>query len=358
MNKADTLKNGIQTLPPAYFALVMATGILSIAAHLQHFETASNLLFRINIIAFFVLLLLYAGRILFFFPSFTRDLVSHAKGAGFLTLVAGSCILGTEYAQGKGNYGPATVLWLFALAVWLLILYPFLAGTVLKTQKPSPEEGLSGAWLLTVVSTQSLSILAGVLASHRAPYSDTLLFCSLAFFSLGVVLYLVLISLITYRLLFYPLKPEEITPSYWIDMGAAAITTLAGVLLSQEVKDSLLLVGYSSFISAMALLFWTVATFWIPFIVILEIWRYVIKKSPLKYEPDYWSLVFPLGMYTVCTAHLSEVLVLPFLHGVAKVFIYVAAAAWLTVFLGLILQLVQFFGKSTEKEEPKSIRST
>jgi Voltage-dependent anion channel len=58
------------------------------------------------------------------------------------------------------------------------------------------------------------------------------IFVSLCLFLLGGVLYLILISLIVQRWLFEPMRPAQITPSYWINMGAAAIATLAGTRLA------------------------------------------------------------------------------------------------------------------------------
>src|SRR3546814_4723917 len=50
-------------------------------------------------------------------------------------------------------------------------------------------------------------------------------------FLIGCMLYLSIITLIFYRLTFLHLTTAEFTPPYWINMGAVAITTLAGSTL-------------------------------------------------------------------------------------------------------------------------------
>jgi hypothetical protein len=88
--------------------------------------------------------------------------------------------------------------------------------------------------------------------------------------------------------------------------------------------------------------FWATATWWIPMLVILGVWRHVYRRFPLRYEPLYWGAVFPLGMYTACTIRLSQLLDdSAFLMFIPRVFIYVAYLAWGLTFLGLMYQLGQ-----------------
>ena len=58
---------------------------------------------------------------------------------------------------------------------------------------------------------------------------------------LGCMLYLSLITLILYRFTFFPLTTNMLTPPYWINMGAVAISTLAGALLAESAESSPLL---------------------------------------------------------------------------------------------------------------------
>lgn len=51
-------------------------------------------------------------------------------------------------------------------------------------------------------------------------------------------------------------------------------------------------------------------------------------------------MVFPLGMYTVCTFQLSRAIDFPTLIVIPKFFIYLALIAWFTAFIGLIHSLI------------------
>jgi tellurite resistance protein TehA-like permease len=159
---------------------------------------------------------------------------------------------------------------------------------------------------------------------------------SLAFWLAGGMLYIWLISLIFYRYTFFKFAPSDLMPPYWINMGAMAISTLAGTLLLANEKHSQLLAELHPFTLGLTLLFWATATWWIPMLVILGFWRHVYKRFPLTYSPLYWGAVFPLGMYTVCTFRLADAASLPLLHAVPRALVFVALGAWLAAFIGLL----------------------
>ena len=292
-------------------------------------------------------MIIFILRLLFFFRNFKSDLSSHAEGAGFLTIIAASCILGTEYGLLEFHFERAIILWCFALFTWLIFVYSFFILVTIKKQKPSLEDGINGSWLLFVVSVQALSILGNIISPYLNLSIEVVLFINLFFYLLGVLFYLIVIGIIFYRTTFSPMKANEFKPSFWIDMGAAAISTLAGVVLIKSIKDIIPYKDFIPVIKLLSILFWVAGTWWIPVICFLEVWRH--KLIPLRYNAGYWSLVFPLGVYTVCTWQLADVLGLHFLKRIPEVSIFIALIAWLVTFSGMCFELVKlfFFSKTT-----------
>src|SRR5207253_221198 len=107
--------------------------------------------------------------------------------------------------------------------------------------------------------------------------------------------------LIVYRLEFLSLAPLDFTPDYWINMGAMAITTLTGSTLIAALERSLFLQQLVPFLLGLGLSFWAGATWWIPLLILLQVWRHLLKHVRLVYGIEYWSMVFPVGMYAACT---------------------------------------------------------
>lgn len=341
---------GVRNLPPNIFAVVMATGIVSLAVNADGHPLLALTLFWLNVVLYAVLLFLLLARVLRYRADLTADLRNHSKAPGFFTLVAAPCVLGNECMLLFGVSAPALALWVFGLAFWLLLTYAMLPGLMEGVAKPKPEEGLNGAWLLTVVGTQAVSVLACVLAPALAhPPPHALLFVALTFWLVGSMLYIWLIASIFHRILFLPLTPGDLTPPYWINMGAMAISTLAGVCLVGEAGRMSLLTELLPFLKGLTLLFWATATWWIPILLALGAWRHIRKRVPLTYDHGYWAAVFPLGMYTACTQNLTRVFQLPFLEPIPKVFVWVAFAAWLATFVGLTRHFIMSPAKRTRR---------
>ena len=327
---------------PGYFALVMATGIISIAAHLLEMRTVALVLLVLNVIAYVVLWLLLLLRLVLFFSRVRTDITDHVRGPGFFTVVAGTCVLGSQLIIVRDQFSVAGVLWLAALLFWLIIMYTFFTAVTVRENKPSVETGLSGAWLIAVVATQSISVLGTLLVERWIAYTEPLLFFTLSMFLIGCMLYLLLITLIFYRFTFVNVTTATLTPPYWINMGAVAITTLAGARLILAAPGWSLLDEILPFLKGFTLFFWAAGTWWIPLLFILGFWRHVYKRFPLRYDPQYWGMVFPLGMYTVCTFQLSKAIDFAPLIIIPRFFIYLALAAWLAATFGLVHHL---FGK-------------
>ncbi len=330
------LAAGIAGLFPGYFALVMATGIVSIACQVLSWGPIARALFGVNLIAFAVLTLLTAARLVLHPRRVIGDLGDHARGAGFFTLVAGTCVLGTQSLLVAGWRTFAEILWGVGLILWLIVMYGFFTSITVREGKPTLAEGINGAWLLATVATQSVAILGLGLGDPFGWSRATVAFGALVFFLIGCMLYLSIITLIFYRFTFLELKTASLTPPYWISMGAVAITTLAGSLLVLGAERSPVVTELLPFIKGFTLFFWAAGTWWIPLLLLLGVWRHVWRRHPLAYDPQYWGMVFPLGMYTAATFRLAQALPFPPLVALSRCVLPVALLAWLLVGAGLV----------------------
>ena len=326
----------IATLFPGYFALVMATGIIAIASKQLRIGWLADALYAITAAEYVVLAMLVIARFVRYRSRLIADLTSHAKGFAFLTIVAGTNVLGSATALIHGWWGVARGLWWTSLVLWAILLYSTLIAVVLRHDKPGLGAGINGTWFLLTVSTQSIAVLGALLFGHSP--NDLLAFACIAAFLLGLVLYVIVMTMVFLRWTFQGLEPNEADPPAWIAAGAVAITVLGGSNLLAARAASPRIERIAPLLEGLVVMAWATATFWFPLMVAIGVWRHIVSKVPLRYHPSYWALVFPLGMYGAATFKMRAVIKLDQLEWAPKVVFVVALTTWTTAFAGLLWQ--------------------
>ncbi len=333
---------GLAGMSPAYFGLVMATGIVSLAAFLMGLPRVAAGLFHLNVAQFVLLWALYLLRAARHPQRFFGDMFSHLGGPGYFTTVAGTGILASQFMLLREDARVGAGLWGLTLALWVVLTYTIFIALTIKREKPALEQGINGGWLLAVVATQSVCVASTLLAAHIGqPYRPALNLLALALWLWGGMLYIWLMTLIFYRYVFFRFAPGDLAPSYWINMGAMAISALGGSLLILHAPQAPLLHSLLPFLKGFTLFYWASGTWWIPLLLLLGLWRHGIERFPFEYDPLYWGAVFPLGMYAACTWEMRRAMELGFLGGVSRAFLYIALAAWTLTFFGMARRLAR-----------------
>lgn len=337
----NLISNSIKGLHPAYFAMVMSTGIISIASNLLGFTGIAYALFYINIIAYAILLPFQTIRVFMYWDNLYKDLCNPKLSLVFFTVVAATNVLGAQFITVVNQPEIAKIFWYFGIFLWVIISLVAFSALFIKCEE-GPESVIHGGWLIATVGTQSVAVLGAALAPEFVSCGSFVLFSSIVWWMIGAFLYIILITLLFYRLVFFKLAPEALIPPYWINMGAIAITTLAGSIICLNIpKIGGVYPDFLTFIKGFTLFFWSFGTWWIPLLIILGIWKFVVRKVPFKYTPLDWGMVFPLGMYTACTIKLSQAIQIPFVANISTYFIYLAYIAWVVIFVSMIISMLK-----------------
>lgn len=326
----------VRDMAPANFAMVMSTGIISVDLARLGSHAAAWFFHGVNAFLYASLCALLLLRICRWPGLVAADFASHHKGPGFLTLVAGTSIFGTQTALLAKDTTLAGILFVLAAACWVFILWGVFFAIFTRVSKPCLGSGINGAWLVATVSTESLVILGATLGAPAWLDAGLVYFGLSALFSAGVVLYLFVITGIFFRFCFTDMTAEEFDPTYWINASAAASTALAGTALMGRAGAAPVMAMLLPYISGLTLLAWAAASWWVPMLLLIGFWRHVVWRYPFTYSPAYWSMVFPLGMYTACTFAMSDAYGVPGLMVIPRVFVLLALAAWGTTLAGML----------------------
>lgn len=352
---AAARESAIATLFPGYFALVMATGIVSVGSFQQDLVGLAQVLYAIAVVAYVVLAGLLLARVVRYTDRFVADVEHHARGFAFLTTVAATNVLAAASIVVHGWWDLGRGLWWWSLALWAGFTYATLISVVIRGGKPGLAAGINGSWFLLTVSTQSVAVVAGLLLTRSG--GELLAFFALAAFTLGLVLYLIVMTMVFLRWTFHELEPTEAEPPAWIAAGAVAITVLAGSNLllaagsgSGDGADRLARVA--PFVDGIVVLAWATATFWFPLMVAIGVWRHLVRRVPLRYHPSFWAMVFPLGMYGAATQRMITATELGGVDWFPKLVLGIALTAWSATMVGLVASLVPRRHATPDQEVP------
>lgn len=294
--------------PPAAGSAVMATGIVSTGLRQVGAHVLSAVTLAIAAVIWLALADDFGRRLLWQRQRWTSE--SHTPPA--LTAVASTTVLGVRISL-EGWQSAAVVLLIVAAALW-----PPLLWLVLRHLRPH----MPGAVFLVCVATQGLATLGTVLAS--ALPAHWLLAPALALFALGLVLYIDALGHFDFSAV------RDGAGDHWVAGGALAISALACAKLT-EAKN---LTGtLHSTLRVTSLVLLAVAWTWYAVLATAE-----IRWPRLRYDVRRWATIFPMGMTGVATAEVAKGGGWTWLRGPGHVLVWIAAAAWLLVFAGLVME--------------------
>ncbi|MGH3541987.1 MAG: tellurite resistance/C4-dicarboxylate transporter family protein [Mycobacterium sp.] len=312
---------------PDVFAAVMATGILSIAARKHHYSTLSDVLgvvASVGLVVLVVTVVVAAGakrRIMFW------DLTDPDVTLRLFTFVAACAVLDTRLSS---NVVVLRVLGVVALSAWLALIV-LTARNMSAHRWVALRDHAQGAWELASVGTSGLAIVMAQ-ASYYTGHRWWLMIAVFIWLA-AIVIYALMTWLILWRAVAERQDRDGFEPDTWILMGALAIATLAGDHLDSQVS------GWpDAAVRAVTMVTWLAATLWIPPLIYFGLHRISQRPEALQFAGVWWSLVFPLGMYSAASHAMAAELGLRSMQTVSLVFFWNAVAVWLIVVVAGLLR--------------------
>lgn len=346
----DAVRNAVRGMPPGYFALVMATGIVSIATTDHHIDAVSVLLLWLTAIEYAVLVVLYLWRSIAFRAEVRADLADPSHAFAYFTFVAATDVLGTRLASAQHREIALVFLCVGGLA-WLILGYliPWTAA-VGHARRPLLHFA-NGTWFIWAVASQSVAVLAAALEPTVTNGRSELALLAVFAWSVGIFLYAAAGIFVAARLLIYPVRPADLTPPYWVAMGATAITVVAGARIAQ-MADAPMVAATGGLVAGASVFFWAFGTWLIPPLIAAGVWRHVVHRIPLRYEAPLWSMVFPLGMYAAGGRYLGQADALPIVRGIGSGETWVALVVWTITFGAMLVHIARTIALRSERLAP------
>lgn len=300
---------------PAWFGSVMGTGALALAFATESAtfgwdalsKVAGATLVLASILAL-VLLPRYARR-LGDRRALADELGNPAHGAMLATLPAGLLVL----AAGWGRIGPSMIpasvsLWIDAVLLvigTLVALVLGLAWSATVFRSAPGLEGVNGGWLIPPVMNLLVPLALTPLIAANPDAAPLLLLVGFAFYGIGVILFLALLTLVIARLALRDPLPAAMAPSLWIPLAPAGMIGLSLMRLLQAGTDAQV-PGYSGAFSGVVVAVMGIGfgLWWAAFAG-MELTR-LRRTSGVPSHPGWWGFVFPIAAMTLSIAAVGS----------------------------------------------------
>jgi C4-dicarboxylate transporter/malic acid transport protein len=339
-----------RNLGPNWFASVMGTGIVAIAAATLPFDVPGLNMFAVVVWALSAAwLVTLSAAWAVHWTKHTKRALAHASnpvmaqfwGApamALLTVGAGTLIAGKEVIGAGAAVDIDWVLWGLGTALGLVTAtwIPFL----MMTRHEIKEDGAFGGWLMPIVPPMVSAATGALLIPYAAAGQVrlTVLLACYAMFGISLFISVIIITLLWGRLVTHKTLPALLVPTSWIVLGPLGQSVTATGNLA-KVANTTMQAPYTTGADVFALLYgvptWGFAMAWLVIAAAITI-RAIRRRMP--FGLTWWSFTFPVGTCVTGTIGLAD-------RTGADMFRYAAAAlfllllgAWLTVAVRTISQ--------------------
>ncbi len=318
----------LKNLSPANFAFVMSTGIVSIIFSKEDWPNLSLLFLIIGLLGYLALIALFISRFVLHKMEILEDFKDIQKMFKYLTFSAGSNTLGVSFClSGYDHVG----LILGSIGVISTIVLTYILFCSLFFHIQASIQAISPFWLLLAIANHSSGIVITTLWEKGIIDQNIFLLLAFCFWTFGVFLYLIFMTLNMYRMIFFPFVGEDMDPCYWTCMGAAAIAAVDGNQFLLLNNAPLIFDVIKPVMEGMILFLWCWGTAWIPILCLMELWKVAYFKVPFHYQPSLWAMVFPQGMYMTATLALNSHMNIAFLQEVVQIWLWITFFVWCLV---------------------------
>lgn len=283
----------LQHFPISWFAVVMGLAGFSIAWHRAETTLAlplqiSHYILAITVTVFVILGLLYGSKLLRYGKEVRAEFAHPIKLNFFPTISIGMILLSIALLHHQMTV--SFVLWTVGSALHLMFTLYILSVWIHQTHFEIHH--INPAWFIPIVGNILVPI-AGV--RHASPE------IAWFFFSIGLLFWLVLMTIIIYRTVFHQPLPAKLLPTLFILIAPPAVGFISWLQLNGSIDAFGRILYYAALFLTLMLL--------------TQAARFV----RLKFFLSWWAYSFPMAAMTIATLLMYQQTQLVFFKGLSVV---------------------------------------
>ena len=335
---AETAVNPVKNFHPAWFAVIMGTGILvttSIAysTYIPALREVGRVLFYVNTVSFGFFLIPWLMHWWFYWADALRDL-NHPVNANFYpTFPAAIVILGSNFMVIKQLFNVGVWMWVVGSAI--TAIFAFLIPYITFKGEHVTLERISPALFIPSVALLVIPIVGSSLIGRYAGWTNHWIILA-NYFGLGAgfFIYLALFAVSMYRFIVYHPLPNVLVPTIWINLGAIG----AAIIGLYDLVPHAMAVTYQAPIYLLGFLLWGFGLWWVGMAILLTL--HYIRRLRLPYAMSWWAFTFPLGAY-VAASHAVGQLFSPLVDYIGLSLYFLLFALWTVILVNTIVHAVK-----------------
>lgn len=315
----------VKNFTPAWFASVMGTGIFAITSlfysqYIPFLKEVAVLLFYFNVALFFILLVPWVLRWIFYKKEAMADLEHPILSNFYATIAIAMVVLSANFIIIGKNIIVGEIFWF--IGTFATIFFGLVTPYLMFRGEHVKLEHINPAWFIPPVGLIVIPIAGSLLINQFSGIlQELVIFLNYFGWGAGFFLYLALLAISMYRFILHRPLPETLAPTIWINLGPIGAGTVA---LINIVKNSAFVTLKEPFF-VFGLIFWGFGVWWVMMAIIMTL--HYIKKLKLPYAMSWWAFTFPLGAYVAASHLISK------MFGIALIDYFGFALFWLLAFL-------------------------
>ncbi len=327
----------VKNFTPSWFASVMGTGILALTSlsyskYIPFLKNVANILFYFNIILFFVLLIPWIFRWIFFRKEALKDLEHPVLSNFYATIAVGMLVLAANFIVIGKNIAIGEIFWFIGAlgTIYFGVLTPYIMfkGEHVKLDHINP------AWFIPPVGLIVIPIAGSLIIPHvSGMLQEFVIFINYFGWGSGFFIYLALFAISMYRFILHKPLPNTLASTIWINLGPIGAGTVALVNLTKNsyfitVKEPFFVFGF---------IFWGLGIWWVIMAIAMTI--HYIRKLKLPYAMSWWAFTFPLGAYVAASHTISTLFGIQLIDYIGFALYLLLVIFWLVTFVKTVINV-------------------
>lgn len=311
MNEQPVHKARLENFPISWFAMVMGLSGFSIAWHraetiLELPIEISHFVLSVAILVFIALGLLYIAKYVSYPKKVEAEFGHPIKLNFFPTISISLLLIGIALSHHQATVSQ----WLWVSGAMLHLVFTLYVLSVWIHHSRFEINHINPAWFIPIVGNIIVPVVGVKYASPEISWF---------FFSIGLLFWLVLLTIIFYRVIFHQPLPGKLTPTLFILIAPPAIGFISWVQLTGSVDAFGRILYY--------------AALFLTLMLGTQLHRFI----RLQFFLSWWAYSFPMAAITIATLLMYRNTGLVFFKGVS---IFLLAVLTLIIVLLLVKTLV------------------